>query len=894
EMMFEWKAYRVVEKDSGGQDTTDRRADIKAFVRRKDGAKTEQISIPNRGEVDQNGSGDVVSFKDKKTGIVISNAHITNSIPGGNRVETIIRDYIVKETNLQYAEKAADAIVDFLEDSIRDGTYERIFQYDNKFKEIYDHSSPYERILLLQLNRDVVDKLISFYDGIDHSMSNIFRGVINDLYLSERNPILKNIIAHELEVADLVASFGSSSRWDKNLAKFDSGVSVYGFYMDGSMVYCQEIGRNEVGGFSSAGELLYVSSKNDFDKFLQKYKKLDLVDFSVLDSSIDQMEVSDGFSEEIIYASMLIRALSSEILRPYFRGKEDICIRRLANDTGISETRIKNALYDLLRNDKSDLHGIFSETIDSRREVANRYIESRGELLMEFLENIEAEKDLRDSVKSIIKSPYIVQSFFALKDVFVRLVELDNTTPDQQNSIDEWYEEWMTSDEVIEDLTIVSHVFEEFYPSTSLNIEDFTETEIISLKTAIDSLCSEIYHSHATSFSELKKIPIREYLLQEEIDPFSVLMNDQSEGMPLLLAVSTRRILEKEFNADISEIPFASQLYIMSFLLSEPGLKEVMADSLKKHSGYETKILSAFVAMAENRGSGDIILTLCDELETSDLSHILTKYNQVYSVLCEVIGDGAARQEIELGFYDKRHAAQLFMKRANTILSHAYEYIKQDPESGLQRLMLELDTVSTAGLTLGVLYGNSLRRGDVLISELEGVGVTFAVESNDQIFDMEVLERISIYNSRNTYRSDELVEYAIKSYKNRAKDPDSRLYILRYQNEPVCFCIISEESDGSLSLNSVNTTPFAQSLGLMTPFLEHVIRSESRKLALPVRVSLYCEESNEGAVRLYRNLGFLRSEYDNGVTFGSGQNLDILNRWDRTINPAVLTPAGVE
>ncbi|HMO19318.1 MAG TPA: hypothetical protein PKA63_14665, partial [Oligoflexia bacterium] len=60
EMMFEWKAYRVVEKDSGGLESRNQWEEIKAFVDEREGVQTEQIGSNRIDAVENSDSSEIL------------------------------------------------------------------------------------------------------------------------------------------------------------------------------------------------------------------------------------------------------------------------------------------------------------------------------------------------------------------------------------------------------------------------------------------------------------------------------------------------------------------------------------------------------------------------------------------------------------------------------------------------------------------------------------------------------------------------------------------------------------------------------------------------------------------------------------------------------------------
>ncbi len=317
-----------------------------------------------------------------------------------------------------------------------------------------------------------------------------------------------------------------------------------------------------------------------------------------------------------------------------------------------------------------------------------------------------------------------------------------------------------------------------------------------------------------------------------------------------------RSHIEAEFDIDLSEITFRSQLYFLQFLQTRDTEGFIaFKNALNKYPNQKYKIIEAFVANAEKATYAKYLIALPNNLPETIVSKILDKY-------LEIIESAQGLEEPQI---------QKAIRSANHFL-HAYS-IKARSSDNPEKVILNLNKLHHEILALGVLIRDLRRTGAISnITDLQGL--QFSSTCSKDITDDIRNEIAELYRSNwesDASYSTEHREKVLAAHDRAMKNPDTKIYSFETSSEVLAFIRVDYLPDGTIHMGGLNQRPELDLSSIGITLLEEVIKLENLTSDIFIEVT---KKKTELIVQ-YEKLGFV-IEADKVIINWEGTGADLV------------------
>lgn len=282
----------------------------------------------------------------------------------------------------------------------------------------------------------------------------------------------------------------------------------------------------------------------------------------------------------------------------------------------------------------------------------------------------------------------------------------------------------------------------------------------------------------------------------------------QLKEFSLLLSLPMRRVIEEDFNIDLSKLDYSTQYYFLNFL-RDRNEKEVrkLADFTGKFGEDGFRV---FLALEDGEEMAEVIYKIADDYPESEAKKIFAKY-------AEIVGESA-----KVASYIQENAVpdQQLPERAESdiqrnLLSSGRKLLRDAVSEKVkpEELMLRLER-TRGDVILYAAVINEMRRQDLDTSSLDLANVRVESAAVGELSEHDKTQMVLISKSNWIERGEkgsqvsEGFESLLKSNEESSKN---NFYLVRHKDDVLSFFLLRKESDGSYYCGSLNVSPEAKS-----------------------------------------------------------------------------------
>jgi predicted GNAT family N-acyltransferase len=289
--------------------------------------------------------------------------------------------------------------------------------------------------------------------------------------------------------------------------------------------------------------------------------------------------------------------------------------------------------------------------------------------------------------------------------------------------------------------------------------------------------------------------------------------------------------LEQDLNIKLEDIPFRSQLHLLSYLCEQnhsafKRLREV----LKKHPNDATTILTTFLSYSEGQNFVEPILVIAENIPQKNALFIFKKYADIAKEVDTIRSfirknfDGVTATEEKVNT-----VAGNLIRQANQLLLEAGQVVRAGNPNEIDVILKKFDRAKGEVSLFASVY--KLLAKEVAASLLSLPGVTLSKVSAKELSSEEVgqVSAISLENCRAQY-PEAYAKIVHENFIKSLSDSTTNLYLLRVESQIVSFLRSSPtEKTNTIYLGSFNTDSLLKGSGLGFPLFQEVLRLEGGK-----------------------------------------------------------------
>ncbi len=306
---------------------------------------------------------------------------------------------------------------------------------------------------------------------------------------------------------------------------------------------------------------------------------------------------------------------------------------------------------------------------------------------------------------------------------------------------------------------------------------------------------------------EKSDLPILDFKPYEELpkDKQANPVQDEKDEVSLLIQhlhrPDMRYHLEARLGIKLDEINLNSQIQFLKFMTTAEPEEFSRVETILKKGQFGQEFIHSFLSASGDENFTDILLKISEEFPPEAAKSIFSKYSEIAGTTEQVrsfLQENFANQSEYNQELEEKIIQNLLKKGKDLLVNYA-----KTPEKTPEQVLSELEDINTEIILFATTF-KTLKNNNENISLEDFQNYSVKSQPPDQISEeqKDVMRQILITNWLSQNQA--ITEYALSHLNNGLSNPNSKFYIMRFNNEIIGYQRFDANSDGSLDAGSFN------------------------------------------------------------------------------------------